>query len=340
MTTYWLVANGSKGRDYSDEIFLKYGIAGVGGKGNKKRISQTEPGDIVVLKQGMQKILAAGKVVEREGYHTREGKKWMTYLDGWEIEQYCYIDWKRPDGVDKKGVDVSGLNMMAFCELHQPKHREIANRILETGIPVKSDPEPQEPEELTDEQLQKKLKSARLIEKDIDGVMKVKELANYYYHELNWRDKGKVMEHEVRTFLTIPLLLALGWSEKKLKIELSCEGGKIDIAGFSEDYNPKTGNETCDTIIETKSFQSGLNSASKQAEWYAKNFPNCKKIVATNGFCYKIYSLEKNGKPVPKAYLDLIKPTVKYPLDPNVGGMFDAIKLLMPKKQVPDQSAV
>jgi hypothetical protein len=145
-----------------------------------------------------------------------------------------------------------------------------------------------------------------------------------------WED---VREHETRTFLVIPLLLALGWSEQQIKIELSCSGGRIDIACFASSY--KRDNNECVAIIETKGFSSGLDYAAKQAKSYSKDFPNCKIIIVTNGYCYKVYRRDKANQsrfsPLPLAYLNLLKPKDSYPLDPkNVGGALEAIKCLLP----------
>jgi len=35
-----------------------------------------------------------------------------------------------------------------------------------------------------------------------------------------------IREHETRTFLVIPLLLALGWAEQQLKIEMPAAGAE------------------------------------------------------------------------------------------------------------------
>ena len=56
---YWQIASGSFGREYSP-IFLKYGIAAVGGELQIARMQQVKPGDRVILKRGRQEILAVG----------------------------------------------------------------------------------------------------------------------------------------------------------------------------------------------------------------------------------------------------------------------------------------
>jgi hypothetical protein len=98
---------------------------------------------------------------------------------------------------------------------------------------------------------------------------RIRRLARYYYRR-PWED---VREHEARTFLVIPLLLALGWAEQQIKIELPAGGReRADIACFSRPYNRNKGE--CVLIIETKSFSQGLYYARNQVERYAKEFPN------------------------------------------------------------------
>jgi hypothetical protein len=150
-------------------------------------------------------------------------------------------------------------------------------------------------------------------------------MAEYY-----WDHGVNILEHETRTFLVIPLLLALGWREQQLKIEYGCKRGKIDIACFSKNHDKKTTDEDCIMIIETKAFWSGLDFADKQVEGYAECFKNCKKIVSTNGFCYKVFQLDQGGRFSPVAYLNLLRPSKQYPLDNTVGGALEAITMLLP----------
>ena len=75
--TYWQVAAGSYGRNYSD-YFIKYGMAFVGGGVQIATMREVKKGDIVAIKNGLHQIIAAGEVVEREGKSTGfEGKSWL-----------------------------------------------------------------------------------------------------------------------------------------------------------------------------------------------------------------------------------------------------------------------
>jgi len=60
--SYWLVAAGSLGRDYTED-FLKYGMAFVGGNSQIAKMSRVNIGDVVVLKRGLKEIVTTIKTV-------------------------------------------------------------------------------------------------------------------------------------------------------------------------------------------------------------------------------------------------------------------------------------
>jgi len=332
MKNYWQIAAGSAGRDYSD-IFLKFGMAFVGGETQITTMNEVNLGDIVVLKRGIQEILAAGVVVERNGiYKGCCDKEWLRDFDGWDLPAYCYVEWKKTENQ----IITNGLTRATIQKLHQEKHKKIANDILKTGIPIQVSQEPEETKKVSDDEILKFLIKEGLRPSSADEltntISKIRLLADYYYNNCNWED---IRENETRAFLVIPLLLALGWSEQQLKIELPCSQGRVDIACFKKSYNHK--NTECVAIIETKDFSSGLDYAHGQAKAYSKDFPNCKAVIVTNGYCYKTYLRDKNNQfqTIPSAYINLLKPKNKYPLDPdNVGGALEAIKWLLPNNLI------
>ena len=353
MRTYWQIAAGYDQRDYSC-LFLKYGIAFTGGR----LVDRVNLGDIMVLKQGKTAIKAVGIVVERdgiykgyvdeEGYVVDEGgrknrdrrKEWLLDHDGWSLPEFCYVDWRKPN----EPIPVGGLNIGAIQRLNQEEPISVADDILNTGTIVPISPEPSsEISEVTDDKILKFLIEEGLRPSSsyeiTSTISKIRLLADYYNRQYGypWADIG---EHEIRTFLVIPLLLALGWSEQQVKIELSCEAGKIDVACFREpcrSNNRGEWEEECVAIIETKSFRAGLDYAHQQAKIYSEDFPHCQAVIATNGYCYKVYLRDQNDqfRITPSAYINLLRPRDKYPLDPeNVGGALKAIKWLLPNNLI------
>ena len=218
--------------------------------------------------------------------------------------------------------------------------KNIAEQVLiEISPHLDVDLEPEETEENDDEEILEFLINEGLrpsaAEDLTTAFRRIRLLAKYYYSNCNWED---IREHETRTFLIIPLLLALGWAEQQLKIELTTKNRKrADIACFNKPYyrinSKQTNDDDCVLIIESKGFHQGLDYAPEQAIDYAKHFPNCHVAVVSNGYCYKTYTREKNGNfsTNPSAYLNLLKPKKRYPLDPkNVAGSLDVLRILLP----------
>ena len=331
MRKYWQVAAGSGGRDYSEQ-FLRFGMAFVG---NPKTMEKVEEGDVLILKSGVKGIRAAGQVVCRGGRHKGLGdKKWLRDFDGWDLSAYCYVDWCRPS----TDVSVTGLRQAQLMEVHRQNVRDAADRLVRGEIPhEKPEPEPDpEPTESVDYDtlisfLIKQGLRVSQADELTNAISRIRRLADYYFGSgVRWED---VREHETRTFLVIPLLLALGWAEQQLKIELPCGGrSSVDIAGFRKPYMGIKDNKNCTLIIETKGFSSGLTYAVEQGKRYSDSFESCRLVLVTNGYCYKIY--RKHGEEFenyPSAYINLRDPQDKYPIDPaNVNGATDAIKCLLP----------
>lgn len=337
MSTYWAIAAGSKGRAYSD-LFLKFGIAFCG---DERLADETKVGDTIILRQGTKEIKAAGRVVFREGQHSGLGdKEWLNDFDGWYLPAWCYVDWKEPE-VGPILVTGFGRQPPALFQPTASEPRQEAERILATGCPPEETgcKEPERTNPVADQKLLEMLVREGLSPPSANElknrIKNIQDLASYYNEHYPY-DKN-IPEHEARTFLVVPLLLALGWSEQQIKIELD----NVDIACFSKPFeNEKESKGNCVAIIETKSFASGLDDALGQAKSYSKNFPNCKALITTNGYCYKIYLRNEEGlfpgDPYdPSAYINLLKPRDKYPLNPKKGnGALDAIKWLLPNNLI------
>ncbi len=328
---YWQIASGSLGREYEDQ-FLRFGMAFVGGDDKVAAMSKVKEGDRVLLKKGMYKVVAAGEVVNRKGKcQGKDDKEWLHDFDGWNLRAYCFVDWHEPD----KPVETEGLTRATIQRVNKKNLRDICDSIIET-VPAKEDydPEPEATELVEYSQILSFLIQEGLrpgsAEELTAAFNRIRLLAQYYYDSSHrWED---IREHETRTFLIIPLLLALGWAEQQLKIELPVAGRqRADIACFSKPYGGN--NEDCIILIETKGFSQGLDYAQDQARGYAEHFPNCQVVLVSNGYCYKAFRRDKDGyfSQTPSAYLNLLKPRDRYPLDPqNVKGSLEALRLLLP----------
>jgi hypothetical protein len=337
---YWQIAAGLKQRDYDyTEDFLKFGMAFVGWE-NIKTIGTVECGDRVILKRGMTKIVAVGTVVERNGKckgnaeheADEQDKQWLRDYDGLDLAGYCFVEWHQPE--DEKPVTVKGLTESIMCKVWNPELHRIADSIFDKAPPICRKRKAEEPkveildnEDMLESLIRKGLRPSAA-EELTATIRRIRLLARYYYDEkgFGWDD---VREHETRTFLIIPFLLALGWPEQQIKIELN---GKVDIACFSRAYR-KGHDDECVLLLESKKFGHGLDYAQEQGKKYADAFPKCQVVVAANGYCYKAYrrkTAEKGFERTPSAYLNLLRPKKNYPLNASVGGGLELLSHLLP----------
>lgn len=324
---YWQVAAGDGQREYAD-YFLRFGLAFVGGKEPLSRLREVREGDVLLLRRGLREILAVGEVVARGGRVSGDGdKEWLRDFDGWDLQGWCNVDWHK----SPHPIPATGLNQGTIQRTHKAELRRIADDCLASHPVLVVEPEPISASPVNDEQILRTLVSAGLrigaADDLTETLRRIRLLARYYYDECEWE---KVREHETRTFLVVPLLLALGWAEQQLKIELPCDGGRIDIAGYARPFNFQ--DSPCTLIVETKGFHAGLTNVHEQAKRYAALFPDCRTLVVTNGYCYKLFSREPGGSfpNSPAGYLNLLHPRSVYPLDPSVPGALKVLTALIP----------
>jgi len=332
---YWQIGAGDEGRDYAND-FIRFGMGFVGGKRFIDTMATVKAGDRIILKWGVSAIVAVGEVVERNGRATGNlDKPWLRDFDGWDLSAYCYVRWHRTTNPHP----VKGLTQGTIFGVNKTELRQLADKLLtEWPAETQIQPEPRSTRLVTDDEILEFLVREGLrpgaAEELTSAFRRIRLLADYYYKRCQWND---VREHETRTFLIIPLLLALGWPEQQLKIELNTDKGKADVAGFSRPYrrgkNNLPNNEDCVLILESKGFTYGLSYASNQAKNYAEHFPNCRVVVVSNGYCYKVYPKDADGtfRSKPSAYLNLRNPQDRYPVDPdNVDGCLEVLRLLLP----------
>ena len=326
--TVWIVSAGSSGRDYAD-AFYRCGMAFVGGDKPCAAMRAVQEGDTILLKRGVTGFLAAGKVLTRGRVASGDGDKdWLHDFDGWDLPAYCNVEWH----IAPQSAPAQRLRQGTIYQTEIEEHLEAAKSLLagEVAAP-KCEPGPTEAvddDTILSFLIQKGLPVSRA-DQLTEALRRIRLLASYYYNNWNW---DEIREHEARTFLVTPLLLALGWSEQQLKIELPAPGGRVDVACF---VGPYSGNaDDVIALLETKGFAQGLLYAADQAKGYAAHFPRCKAVIVTNGYCYKTFLRQDDGAfqtSLPSAYLNLLRPRNRYPLDPErVGGALDVLDCLLP----------
>jgi len=134
---------------------------------------------------------------------------------------------------------------------------------------------------------------------------------------------SEVGEHEIRTFLIVPLLTSRGWAEQKVKIEWN----NMDVVLFDTPYS-KTSKPL--VIIESKRLWDGLRYTPEQAIQYAKSFPTCERFVVSDGIRYKLYQRESEQWRYAD-YMNLLAPKRHHPYEQGVGGAVPFFLSLIPK---------
>jgi hypothetical protein len=201
----------------------------------------------------------------------------------------------------------------------------VAQRVLDEGQKQSTREIPPAAKEVKDEDLIDCLIDNGLRPGDAETVIqtiwRIRRLGRWY--EKHGKD---LSEHEIRTFLIVPILLALGWSEQKIKIEWK----NTDLSFFSRIYN--RGDEPC-MILESKRMGEGLGYAERQVQRYANDMPGCKRLIVSDGIRYYLYLKQGencNFQEDLKAYMNLLRLKDRHPYLTHVGGAPDLFLNLMP----------
>ncbi len=340
---YWQIAAGEGARDYSD-VFLRYGVVLMGSghlgslfdnpenykgqKGWQRKIVNLaegiQTGDVVILKRGhgnRGRIVAAGQVTGEY--------EWLTPFDdveGWDLRHGRRVTWYEA----ACPITVDGLARGTISRVHRSGPKREATALLEKGRSVEPIKIPQPANSISEEDLVYNLIENGLRPADAEAVIRaifhVRRLAGWYLfsgHDLS--------EHEIRTFLIIPLLLALGWSEQRIKIEWRHTDISLFRDVFKRGASPRA-------IVETKRMGTGLEHAESQVRRYAERFQECSMLATSTGGRYQLYTKEpseswKADRMKEKhlsAYMNLFLLKDRHPYLADVGGAPDLLKCLMP----------
>lgn len=307
----WQIFAGSHGRDYSED-FIRYGLAFVGGSEQIAALAKVQANDIILLKNGREKVSAVGHVESRDGIHFGNwDKEWLLLdYDGWDLGGYVYVRWFLVAEQPPLSKLLGRRTIERFYDSHV---EEWAVKQMAMQSACSIEPEPETTLEITEAQIADYLISTGFRTSDADKlvstIFQIRRLVSYY-RGCNWEE---IREHETRTFLVIPLLLAMGWSEQLIKIEQPVESrGKVDIACFSTPVGAKS--RKCVLAIETKGFNHGLRWARDQIAGYAESelLSSCSTLMTSNGYCYRVYEKDQNEQVwTQTAYMNLLKPRVR-----------------------------
>ena len=340
MKNIWQIKAGDSTRDYS-KVFLHYGVMLIGSgedgdyRKHKRQYDHREyryfaeeavKGDLVVLTRARERnkweAVAVGKITSEYLYVPA-----FSDVEGFSLQHCRQVEWKEPSHLRP----VRGLAWFGgtICHLNNPQAVARAKQIWEEGTPKKSEPIPDEPEELSPKELNDLLAAKRLPRKRAECIVKkiedLQRLADWYY-DVDLYDE--VSEDEARTFLVVPFVKSLGWDEKQMRIEWEHR----DVVLFDSQYPRKRKQELL-ILIETKRLGDGLGDApERQAADYAKKNPTCDRLVVTDGIRYKMFT-----KPTPfggwifSHYLNVWTPTQAHPYEPKVAGAVSFLLKMLPR---------
>lgn len=325
--TVWQIAAGDGNRDYH-EVFVRFGLAcvGPGDPGDyfehhdaydqrshwsyrpfmRPFCEQLAEGDVLILKRPAGRrwaVLAVGEVCSDYHYEPR-----LDDVEGWDLQHTRAVAWRAA----RDPVIVDGLSRGTLSRVGKGELRELAQSLLKELPAAGSEELPEASVEVTDDDLIERLVDRGLPTSRAEGIVstiwRVRRLASWYQ-----RSGASIGEHEIRTFLIVPLLLALGWAEQRIKIEFS----QLDLALFSGPY--EDGAQPT-LVIESKRLYDGLGgSALRQAQVYAMRYAECDRLIVSDGLRYKLLRREDEWWS-PEAYANLLKLRARHPYDESVAG--------------------
>lgn len=331
----WQVAGGLKERNYVD-VLLEWDvfIIGPGDEGPwpdcapalrsyapaqipiLQRLADMRHSDVVVLRLGTDQIYGVGEVAD-------DKLLWLDDfgdVDGWDLQIVRRVRWLwKYDGAQPKtfptytlkfGPTVLSLDSAPVKEwLTSLEVPEAARNRPLAALP-ESCCDGKERRQLEREELGEALYDRGIGQESVAALMgridELKRIARWYR-----RAKFSSSEQETVTYLTVPLLLALGWSPQKMSIQWDY----IDIGLF--DRMPRA-TETLVAVGEAKKFGDPIRSAFRQAAEYAEKpgRDRCRRLILTDGLRYYVYVRQNDGKFAdrPRAYLNLARMVDDYPV--------------------------
>ena len=99
-------------------------------------------------------------------------------------------------------------------------------------------------------------------------------------------------------------------------------------------YEVYKGGEKPSMILESKRMGEGLHYAERQLAKYAKMFPECHQLIASDGIRYRLYVKHGNEWDLEQdfsAYANLLNLKDRHPYLEHIGGAPDLFISLMPK---------
>lgn len=295
----WQLAGGPVSRSYAD-IFLKYGVGLIGpgdagpwkperddsefeGSFVRRFASEVKVGDIFLLRTGISTIRALGIVASEYMYLNQ-----FDDVNGWDLQHARRVRWSELPAEYDFGGPVFGANPPRFSGVQDERVLDYVHRYINSPpthwqsvelppLPAEEPPLDEVPERLR-------------------GIVgEAQDL-----HPLLWdreRFGAHPSEDEIITHFVVPFFRALGWPPEQIAVKWR----SIDVAVFR--VLPRTP-ANCQFVIEAKRLGAGVEGALEQAKEYVETLGIQRDLVVTDGIRYRIYTCQKDYKPV--AYANLV----------------------------------
>jgi len=203
---------------------------------------------------------------------------------GWDLQHYRRVIWGGPRSAailkGRRPLFSNYKQQATFTAVHEERITRLADELARKVPKRRLRKLPENDGILSLENFGVQLFRAGLsnesVERAIDAIEKARRLDSWYDdREISGRVPS---EHEIIAHMTVPLMLALGWSEQLLAVEW----GHVDLAFFEK---TPTEERHCIMICEAKRPRKPLESALDQAKDYVRNkgLHRCRKILLASG---------------------------------------------------------
>ena len=312
--TIWQLAGGPSTRPYAD-VFLRYGVGLIGpgdagvwkpgcddnefeGRFVRHFANEMKVGDIVLLRTGIATITAIG-LVASDYLHLNQ----FDDVNGWDLQHARRIRWCKLPQEHTFNSSIFGANPPRLSRSNKNEIRDFAGKFVNSP-PTRWQEMP--------------LPDLPLEEPELNIIpTHLKEIIAQAHdlHGIYW-DRNKAehpTEGELVAHFVVPFFRCLGWPPELIAVKWRY----IDVAIFTSlPRNP----QNCRFVIEAKRLGAGVEVALKQAKEYVKSLDSSMDIIVTDGLRYRLYSGEKDYKPI--TYANLIR------LKQSATKFFDQLKRL------------
>lgn len=248
---------------------------------------EASEGDRALLIRGQSKILAVGEVKSRDGQVIHHSETFSD-VDGWWLQHFLYVEWRNID----LNLEGRPLTRSTAQRLHVPSVIAQIETVWKNAeiIPTKYKVSNEAITKVEDDEILMALINEGLkipdAEKVVETLRQVNMLADWYRRA----PEKNPSEHELRSFIVVPLLMALGWSYQKMAIEYQ----HLDLLLFKDSARKEPY-----MLIETKIMGTGSENVKEQVKGYlAKKhslLSGIQRYIVTDGITYWLFNAQTHA---------------------------------------------